>query len=92
MNKGAGSLTAGLSAHGEGAALCVSVFRVSVPFLTGLIRVTVMGMGRELPVASVRAGRSLATFLLHGLQDAPGQRRRQALLRHHRRQGAVLER
>ena len=50
-----------------------------------------MGMGGKLPVASVGSGGSFATFLLHWLQDAPRQRRRQVLLRHHRRQGAVLE-
>lgn len=50
-----------------------------------------MGMGGKFSVASVRPGRRFATFLLHWLQDSPGQRRRQVLLRHHRRQGAVLE-
>lgn len=78
-------------ALGKGDFVSVSVFRVSVTFLTCLIRVTVMRMRGKLPVASVGPGRSFATFLLHWLQDAPRQRRWQVLLRHHRRQGAVVE-
>jgi hypothetical protein len=74
--------------HGASRALgrafgCLS-FQGAVAFLTGLIRVTVMRVGGKLSVTSVGSGRCFAVVLLYRLQDAPGQRRRQVLLCHHR--------
>lgn len=62
---------------------CLS-FQGAVVFLTGLVRVTVMRVGGKLSITSVGPGRCFAAVLLYWLQDAPGQRRRQVLLCHHR--------